>query len=95
MHYSYIANFKWMTIKHAEETINCITKRKLRRGTECTMLEKKKILLLKKSKFSLKRILLVQAGVFQSQVSKGSGVCARKTLTVALPLSGRQHELRH
>jgi len=28
MHYSYIANFKWMMIKHAEETINCITKRK-------------------------------------------------------------------
>jgi hypothetical protein len=34
---------------------------------------KKKNTVTKKSKLSLKRILLIQAGVFQSQVSKGSG----------------------
>jgi hypothetical protein len=61
---------------------------------DCTKLEGGNTVT-KKRKFSLKRILLIQAGVFQSQVSKGSGVCARKTLTVVLPLSGRQHELRH
>jgi len=55
----------------------------------------KKNTVTKRSKFGLKRILLIQAGVFQSQVSKGSGVCARKTLTVSLPLSERQHKLRH
>jgi hypothetical protein len=95
MYYSYVANFKLMMIKHTEETINCITKRKLCHGTECTKLEGKKNTITKKRKFSMKRILLVEAVVFQSQVSKGTGVCARKTLKVTLPLPARQHALRH
>jgi hypothetical protein len=48
MHYSYVANFKLMMIKHAEETINCTTKWKLSQNRKYNT-GGKKILLLKRA----------------------------------------------
>lgn len=65
MHYSHTANLKLMMIKHAEETINCITKRKLCRGTECTKLEgEKKRLLLKRANSACKEFCWFKQGYF-------------------------------
>ena len=67
---SYDVNLKLMMVKHAEKTNNCVTKRKLCRGTECTTLEEKRILLLKRTNSAWKDFRWFKQGYFNLKYEK-------------------------